>query len=112
MSGTVLKPFADERSECDTSKGTIRFPDDAPLPPARVKRPGLARSTPALQMAGDRVVVRWPEGERNAVKTKRGEGCEVRIRLKNVGGGPAPSGVDPRCELGDTQRPRHPHSPA
>jgi len=43
MSGTVLEPFADELSAYDTSKGTIRFAADAPLPAALVKKLVKAR---------------------------------------------------------------------
>jgi hypothetical protein len=38
MSGTVLQGFRDELAEYKTSKGTIRFTPDRPLPSALVKR--------------------------------------------------------------------------
>jgi uncharacterized protein YdhG (YjbR/CyaY superfamily) len=43
MSGTALEPFKDELSAYDTSKGTVRFPADAPLPVALVKKLVKAR---------------------------------------------------------------------
>ena len=36
--GTVLEAFKDELKSYDTSKGTIRFPADRPLPPALVRK--------------------------------------------------------------------------
>lgn len=38
MSGTVLGPFAEALTEFDTSKGTIRFQPDHPLPEVLVRR--------------------------------------------------------------------------
>ena len=43
MSGTVLQGFRDELAEYKTSKGTIRFTPDWPLPGALVKRIVAAR---------------------------------------------------------------------
>jgi uncharacterized protein YdhG (YjbR/CyaY superfamily) len=43
MSGTVLQGFRDELTEYKTSKGTIRFTPDRPLPSALVKRIVSAR---------------------------------------------------------------------
>jgi uncharacterized protein YdhG (YjbR/CyaY superfamily) len=43
MSGTVLEPYKDELSAYDTSKGTIRFPADEPLPVTLVKKLVKAR---------------------------------------------------------------------
>ena len=43
MSGTVLEGFRDELAEYKTSKGTIRFKPDRPLPSALVKRIVKAR---------------------------------------------------------------------
>jgi uncharacterized protein YdhG (YjbR/CyaY superfamily) len=43
LSGTVLAPFEKELRAFDTSKGTIRFQPDAPLPAAIVKRIVSAR---------------------------------------------------------------------
>jgi uncharacterized protein YdhG (YjbR/CyaY superfamily) len=43
MSGSVLNPFKDELSAYDTSKGTIRFPANAPLPSALVRKIVKAR---------------------------------------------------------------------
>jgi uncharacterized protein YdhG (YjbR/CyaY superfamily) len=43
MSGSVLSPFRDELSAYDTSKGTIRFPANAPLPAALVRKIVKAR---------------------------------------------------------------------
>lgn len=43
MSGSVLSPFKDELSAYDTSKGTIRFPANAPLPAALVRKIVKAR---------------------------------------------------------------------
>jgi hypothetical protein len=43
MSGTVLQGFRDELAECKTSKSTIRFTPDRPLPSALVKRIVRAR---------------------------------------------------------------------
>ena len=43
MSGTVLEGFRDELAEYKTSKGTIRFTPDRPLPSALVKRIVKAR---------------------------------------------------------------------
>jgi uncharacterized protein YdhG (YjbR/CyaY superfamily) len=43
MSGTVLEPYEDELRAYDTSKGTIRFPANAPLPAALVKKLVKAR---------------------------------------------------------------------
>ena len=43
MSGTVLQGFRDELAEYKTSKGTIRFTPDRPLPSALVKRIVRAR---------------------------------------------------------------------
>jgi uncharacterized protein YdhG (YjbR/CyaY superfamily) len=43
MSGTVLEPYEDELRAYDTSKGTIRFPANAPLPAALVKQLVKAR---------------------------------------------------------------------
>jgi uncharacterized protein YdhG (YjbR/CyaY superfamily) len=43
MSGTVLEGFRDELSDYQTSKGTIRFTPDRPLPRALVKRIVQAR---------------------------------------------------------------------
>jgi uncharacterized protein YdhG (YjbR/CyaY superfamily) len=43
MSGTVLEPYKDELRAYDTSKGTIRFPADEPLPAALVKKLVKAR---------------------------------------------------------------------
>ena len=36
--GSVLKALKDELKDYDTSKGTIRFPADEPLPPALVRK--------------------------------------------------------------------------
>ncbi len=41
--GTVLAQFADELAEYKTSKGTIRFQPDQPLPPALVRKLVKAR---------------------------------------------------------------------
>jgi uncharacterized protein YdhG (YjbR/CyaY superfamily) len=38
MSGTLLGPFQEELKKYSTSKGTIRFPVDKPLPAALIKR--------------------------------------------------------------------------
>ena len=43
MSGTVLDGFAEELKGYDTSKGTIRFQPDRPLPAALVKKLVKAR---------------------------------------------------------------------
>jgi uncharacterized protein YdhG (YjbR/CyaY superfamily) len=43
MSSTVLEPFQDELDGYDTSKGTIRFAPEAPLPVGLVKRIVKAR---------------------------------------------------------------------
>jgi uncharacterized protein YdhG (YjbR/CyaY superfamily) len=43
MSGSVLSPFKDELSAYDTSKGTIRFAANAPLPAALVRKIVKAR---------------------------------------------------------------------
>jgi uncharacterized protein YdhG (YjbR/CyaY superfamily) len=43
MSGTALEPYQDELSAYDTSKGTVRFPADKPLPVALVKKLVKAR---------------------------------------------------------------------
>ena len=43
MSGTVLEGFRDELAEYQTSKGTIRFTPDRPLPGTLVKRIVRAR---------------------------------------------------------------------
>lgn len=43
MSATVLDRFAAEVAKYDTSKGTIRFPPDRPLPGALVKKLVKAR---------------------------------------------------------------------
>lgn len=36
--GSVVEAFKDELKEYDTTKGTIRFPADKPLPPALVRK--------------------------------------------------------------------------
>jgi uncharacterized protein YdhG (YjbR/CyaY superfamily) len=36
--GSVVEAIKDELKDYDTSKGTIRFPADRPLPPARVRK--------------------------------------------------------------------------
>ena len=38
MSGTLLGPFREELKKYSTSKGTIRFPVDKPLPATLIKR--------------------------------------------------------------------------
>ena len=38
MSGTLLGPFREELKKYSTSKGTIRFPIDKPLPATLIKR--------------------------------------------------------------------------
>ncbi len=38
MSGTLLGPFQDELKKYSTSKGTIRFPVDKPLPSALIRK--------------------------------------------------------------------------
>lgn len=38
MSGRIVEDFADELKAFKTSKGTIQFPVDKPLPPALVKK--------------------------------------------------------------------------
>lgn len=38
MSGTLLGPFKEELKKYSTSKGTIRFPVDKPLPAALIKK--------------------------------------------------------------------------
>ncbi|HYI00783.1 DUF1801 domain-containing protein [Hyalangium sp.] len=43
MSGTALESYKDELSAYDTSKGTVRFPADKPLPVALVKKLVKAR---------------------------------------------------------------------
>jgi uncharacterized protein YdhG (YjbR/CyaY superfamily) len=43
MSGTVLEPFEAELRAYDTSRGTIRFPANAPLPAALVRKLVKAR---------------------------------------------------------------------
>jgi uncharacterized protein YdhG (YjbR/CyaY superfamily) len=43
MSGSVLGPFKSELKAYDTSKGTIRFPANAPLPAALVRKIVKAR---------------------------------------------------------------------
>jgi uncharacterized protein YdhG (YjbR/CyaY superfamily) len=43
MSGSVLRPFEDKLRAYDTSKGTIRFPANAPLPAALVRKIVKAR---------------------------------------------------------------------
>jgi len=41
--GSVMESFKDELGEYDTSKGTIRFPSDSPLPAALVRKLVKAR---------------------------------------------------------------------
>jgi uncharacterized protein YdhG (YjbR/CyaY superfamily) len=43
MSGRLVEEFADELKAYKTSKGTIQFPVDKPLPPALVKKMVKAR---------------------------------------------------------------------
>jgi uncharacterized protein YdhG (YjbR/CyaY superfamily) len=43
MSGTTIAAHADELAKYDTSKGTIRFPADRPLPAALVRKLVKAR---------------------------------------------------------------------
>ena len=43
MSGTTVKAHADELKGWETSKGTIRFPPDRPLPAALVRKLVKAR---------------------------------------------------------------------
>lgn len=49
MSGTLLGPFKEELQRYSTSKGTIRFPVDKPLPPALIKK--LVKHAAALKDA-------------------------------------------------------------
>ncbi len=43
MSGTILKAFEDELDEYETSKGTIRFQPDKPIPATLVRKLVKAR---------------------------------------------------------------------
>ena len=50
MSGTLLGPFQEELKKYSTSKGTIRFPVDKPLPATLIKK--LVKHAIAVKDAG------------------------------------------------------------
>jgi uncharacterized protein YdhG (YjbR/CyaY superfamily) len=53
MSGSTLEAYADELAGHDTSKGTIRFPADKPLPVALVRKLVKARIAENLGRGGN-----------------------------------------------------------
>ncbi|HZJ54551.1 MAG TPA: DUF1801 domain-containing protein [Myxococcaceae bacterium] len=54
LGGTLIEKFADELADFDTSKGTIRFQPDRPLPAALVKKLVKARIAENKHAVGKR----------------------------------------------------------
>ena len=52
MSGSTVEAHEDELKKYDTSKGTIRFPADKPLPPGLVKKLVKARMEENSKVSG------------------------------------------------------------
>jgi uncharacterized protein YdhG (YjbR/CyaY superfamily) len=90
MSGTALAPFEGALSAYDTSKGTVRFPADAPLPAALVKKLVAARIAENEARAAGR-----GRGARGAMASRAKAGMAKRGGAK-AGGGARPRGRTPR----------------